>query len=207
MRAISTRDVSLEDLRDLSTKLGPDFALEIDESQRFYKSASPPSWVTLFAQANWWIKVLGVYVGVYIAGIVNEAGKDTWKNRGKILSATVDAGNRVRQFAIALCSLRSQLTPKTRIEIGLPFPDDDEGTRFELVGSDVDELSVQIALFAHYLPQLVDLIHKEKLSRANIVAGIQVLIHPDLSLEVSWHDASLKRQARLLHLSLGTTNT
>ncbi len=43
MRVLSTGDVPLEDLRKLSAELGPDFHVEVDERQMFFKSgaASP----------------------------------------------------------------------------------------------------------------------------------------------------------------------
>ncbi len=163
MRALSTRDISLEDLRNLSAELGPDFEMEIDERQTVLKSAAPPSWVMFFAEADWWIKLLELCAGLYVAEIVKEAAKETWKNRSKILSAAVSGGNRVKQLAVAIGSFRSRLASKTQIVIGLPVPDDYDGTRFELVGTDVDELAVQIALFVHYLPAVVDLIRKEGL--------------------------------------------
>lgn len=117
------------------------------------------------------------------------------------MSVTAAAGNRVKQFAIALASLRNVLASKTVIEIGLPFPDDYDGACLEIVGTDVDELAVQLAVFAHYLPTLVGLIRKEGLSRGTVATGIQLVMLPDLSLEVSWQDGSLKKQTRVLAVS------
>jgi len=200
MRVKSTNDISLEDLRKLGTELGPDFEIVVDESQRFYKSGDAPSWVRFFADADWWIKLLAAYAGLYIAEIVKEAGKDTWKNRSRILSAGIAAGDRVKQFAVALGHLRNRLAQKTRIEIGLPFPDDYDGTSLELVGTSVDELAVQVAVFLHHLPALLDLMRSEGLSRSTVATGLQLLLLPDLSLEVSWQDSSLKKQTRVVRL-------
>src|ERR1017187_10008870 len=80
MRVTWTKDVSLEDLRKLSTELGSDFEIEIDEMPRSYKSAVPPSWVRCYAENSWWIKGLGAYAAIYVAEIVTEAAKNTWKN-------------------------------------------------------------------------------------------------------------------------------
>jgi len=119
---------------------------------------------------------------------VKEAGKDTWKNRAKIWSATVTAVHRVNQFATALGRLRSRLRSKTRIEVGLPVPNGDDGTRLELEGSDVDELALQLALFVHHLPTLLDLMRKEKFDRSSVASGIQLKLLSDASLQVSWQD-------------------
>lgn len=200
MRVKSTEDISLENLRKLGTELGPDFEMVVDESQRFYKSGDAPSWIRFFADADWWIKLLAAYAGLYVAEIVKEAGKDAWKNRSRILPAVIAAGDRVKQFAVALGHLRNRLPQKTRIEIGLPFPDDYDGTSLELFGTSVDELAVQVALFLHHLPALLDLMRSEGLSRSTVATGLQLLLLPDLSLEVSWQGNSLKKQIRLLRL-------
>jgi hypothetical protein len=198
MRVTWTKDVSLEDLRKLGAELGSDFAMEIDGMPRSYKSAAPPSWVRFYAENDWWIKGLGAYAAIYVAELVREAAKDTWKNRRKIVSAAVVAGGRVRQLAVALASLRKRLAPDTRIEIALPFPDDFDGTILELVGTDADELAVECAVFVHYLPALMNLIREEGLSRGSVATGIQLVMLDDLSLEVSWQDGSLQKRTRVL---------
>ena len=198
MRAYSTSDISLEELRELSSELGPDFQVQIDERQMFYKGGVPPSRVAFFANPDWLIQMLELSVGLYVAEIIKEAGKDTWKNRKKIVSA---AGDRIRQFAVALGNLRTRLSSRTRIEIGLPVPDDHDGTRLELVGSDADELAFEIALFVHHLPALIELIQQEELGRGRVAAGIHLQILADASLEVWWQDNdSLEKQVRVLAL-------
>jgi hypothetical protein len=206
MRALSTGDIPLDDLRDLTTQLGPDFGMEIDKRQVVFKSIDPPSWVVFFAEADWWIKVLLASAGLYFAEIVKEAGKDTWKNRAKILSAAAATGDRVRQLAVALASFRRRLAERTRISIGLPTPNDYDGTRFELVGADVDELVVQLAAFVHYLPALAVLMREERLDRVRVATGIRLRMRADFSLEVSWQDSSLKKQTRVLTFDASENN-
>jgi hypothetical protein len=201
MRIKWTRDVSVEELREFSADLGSDFGIAIDERPRVYKGGVPPSWIRLYADADWWIKGLSAYAALYVAEIVKEAAKDTWKNRGKIASAAVATGGRIRQLALALAKLRSRLRPETGIEIGLPFPDDYDGTLFEVTGDDVDELAAQCAVFVHYLPALMKLIREEELGRASVATGIQIAVRADLSLEVSWQDGSLAKQKRVLTLT------
>jgi hypothetical protein len=201
MRIKWTRDIAVEDLRELSTELGSDFGVAIEEMPRIYKGGVPPSWIRLYADADWWIKGLGAYAALYVAEIVKEAAKDTWRNRGKIAAAAVSTGGRVRQLAVALAKLRHRFRPETSIEIGLPFPDDYDGTLLEITGDDADELAAQCAVFVHYLPALLKLIREEGLGRATIATGIQLAVRPDLSLEVSWQDGSLARQVRVLTLT------
>jgi hypothetical protein len=207
MRVKWTEDLPIEDLRNLSTELGSDFGIEIDETPRMRKGGTDlPSWVRFVADAPWWIKLLWAGAAVYFKKIIEEAAKSNWENRSKIISAAVSAavgaGDRVKQFAVALANLRKHLAPNTDIEIALPFPDDYDGTGLVLRGADVDELAVQLAVFVHYLPALEALIRKENLTRGTIATGIQLALLPDLSLKVSWQDnASLEWQTRLLTIS------
>lgn len=41
MRVYSTSDISLQELHAAGNELGPEFQIEVDESQMFYKGAFP----------------------------------------------------------------------------------------------------------------------------------------------------------------------
>jgi hypothetical protein len=127
MRVKWTKDVSLADLLTLRDELGTEFDLHIDETPRLYKS-DVPSWVRFLAEADWYTKVLGGYAALYVAEIVKEAAKETWKSRSKIISEAVGVGNRIKHFATALANLRNRTAPETLLEIVVPFPDDYDGT-------------------------------------------------------------------------------
>ena len=99
MRALFTSDISLTTLQAVSAELSGDFQLEVDESQIFLRSAEPPSWVTFIAEADWWVKAMAAYAALYIAEIVKEAGKDSWKNRAKVAFSS----NRGRRSNQAFC--------------------------------------------------------------------------------------------------------
>ncbi|HEX6284826.1 MAG TPA: hypothetical protein VFZ71_08125, partial [Pyrinomonadaceae bacterium] len=131
---------------------------------------------------------------LYVAEIVKEAGKDTWKHRAKALSAAVAAANLIKRFGTALASLRRRLPSRTRIEIALPIPDDYFCTRVELIGTDADDLAIQTALFVHHLPALVELMRDEQLDRRNVAGGISLTLLPDASLHVRWQDSDTLRE-------------
>ena len=155
----------------------------------------------LFANAEWWVKALGAYAAIYVAEIVKEAAKQTWKDRAKIGAGVAQAGDRIRQLAVALSELRTRLPLITRLDIGLDVPNDYDGTRLELVGSDAEELAVQLALFVNHLPAIANLIRDEKLTKSRVATGIQLVILPDASLEIWWQDGgSLKKETRILPL-------
>lgn len=202
MKAHSTSDVPLDLLRELRDELAPAIELEVGDRQTFFRSAEPPSWVAFLAESEWWVKVLGAYAALYVAEIVKEAAKDTWKARGKAIAAAKVATRGIANLAAKLASLRERLAFRTRIHVGLPFPDEHFATRLEIAGSDAHEIAVQIALFVHYLPALNRLIESERLSDETVATGILLRLLPDASLEVSWSDArSLSPIRRLLSIT------
>ncbi len=205
MHVTYTSDVPLGELRHLSAELGADFGIEIDETSRFYKGGIPPSWIRIFADADVWTKFFGAYVALYVAEIVKEAGKDTWKNRKAVVAAAGGALDRIRQYASALANMRSRLAPQTRIEIALPFPDEYDGTILELVADEANVFAFQLAVFVNYLPAINELIRKEGLSSATVATGIQLSLLADLSLTARWQDASLSWQTRTLTLDIDQT--
>jgi hypothetical protein len=201
MRAVSTSDVPLEILRELSRDLSPDFELDVDGGQFSTKSPEAPSWVTFLANADWWIKVLAAYAAVYVVEIVKEAGRDTWKNRGKAVAAGVVAGKGSKKLTSSIVKFRQRLLPTTRLRIALPIPNDHFATSLDLLGADPIDLEFQVALFVHHLPALTALIQSEQLEGGRVLVGINLKILPDASLEVSWMDKKhFEQQRRVLPL-------
>jgi hypothetical protein len=117
---VSTSDVPLGALYRVASKLGPEFEVAVDESQVSLRSNDPPSWVTFLAEASWWTQLLSAYAALYVAELVKEAAKETWRSRQKALIIAKAAGNRLRQLADSIADLRSRLSAPTTLGIGLP---------------------------------------------------------------------------------------
>lgn len=201
MRALATSDVPLERLRELSRDLSPDFELEVDEHQVVLMSAGPPSWVTFLANADWLIKGLAASAALYVAEIIKEAAKETWRNRDKALAAGVAASKGITRLANSIANFRQSLSPRTKVLIGLPIPDDYFGTTLELIGLDPIDLELQIALFVHHLPALTALIRSESLEHGRVLGGVHLKLLQDSTLEVSWMDRdSFEQHRRVLPL-------
>ncbi len=204
MKVQSTSDVSLEMLYELRTELSPDLELAVDERQIHLKSVESPSWITFLAEADWWVKIFAVYSALYVAELVKEAAKDTWKNRGRALSAVTATASEIKKLASGIARLRQRLSPKTRIRIALPIPSDYFSTSLELVGSEADELALHIALFVYHLPALMALIESEGLGKGRLLGAVQLKLLQNASLEVSWIDAqSTSRRRTVLSLTDG----
>lgn len=187
MRVVSTRDVPLEVLNDLKTELGDDFALEIGDRVTLL-SAEPPSWITLISESNWWVNVLAAYVAVYVAAIVKEAGKDTWKNRGKALAVLRPSSDKIKKLATAVARALSRLQPNTRAIVGTPIPNEVYSTQLSLTPGDENDLAVEIAMFVYFLPALTDLLKTEGFGSGKTSGWVGLKLLHDGSLEVKWFD-------------------
>jgi hypothetical protein len=201
MRIISTSDVPLENLREFAGDLSPEFDVHVDASQVFLRTAEPPSWVALLAEANWWVKLLAGYAALYVAELVKEAAKDTWRHRGKAVAVAAVAGGQLRRLASSIAALRRRLAPRTTVGIGLPVPNEFFSTRLALDGEDPDALVAQLALFIHHIPALAELITRHELAEGRAATGVFLALRDDGSLLVSWHDRdTLEMREHILSL-------
>lgn len=192
----STSDVSLATLEDFNAELPTELRGEIVSSQIYLRSADPPSWVTFLADADWWIKALAAWVALYVAEIAKEAGKDTWKNRGRLLAAGRRLGARATSaFARSISRLAGRLEARTELWIGVPVPDYFFSTTIRLDGQDPHDVTLTLAAFILHLPALIELINEQNL-QDNAASGVLLVIRDDMSLEVSWANAETLRPER-----------
>src|SRR5688572_16624885 len=84
---LSTGDIPLETLESVFAEGSTAGLIEVDESQYFFKSVEPPSWVQLIASIEAWQALLGAGLSVYVSSLLAEAGKETWKDRKDIYKA------------------------------------------------------------------------------------------------------------------------
>lgn len=203
MRIISTADVSLDSVRELANDLGTELPTEVDESQIFMRSTEPPSWVSLLADADVWVKLLGAYAALFVAELVKEAAKDTWRNRGKAVAGAgaILVRGQLRRLATAIAALRKRLSQRTSIGVGLPVPNDYFSTRLALEGGDPDLLCAQLALFVHHLPAISALVEEHGLAEGGAATGLFLALQDDGSILVSWHDPkTLEIRRKILSL-------
>ena len=195
----STSDVSLSSLRQHAAGLPTDWCAEVDDSQLFFKAMEVPSWVSVVAEAPWWAQFLAASASVYVSGIIAEAGKDTWKNRGKIASALTNAPSAIKTFVHFLISAREAGDTRTFVTLGIPFPDEYNTAHLKLDYSTQEELEFLVALFVHHLPTLEELWRKEGLLDKRPVGGMALQFGNDCSMLVSWLDReSLTTHERVL---------
>jgi hypothetical protein len=204
MKIVSTSDVPLEGLRRFAAKLDPDLEPEVDQRQVFLRSVEPPSWVALLAEASWWQQVLGGAATLYVAELIKEAAKETWRNRAKTIAVAKDSVARLWELAEAIVSWRREQSALTTLGIGLPVPNQFFSTKLVLEGSNASELVAELALFAHHMPALAGLIAEHGLAKDNAATGVSLRLRNDGALLVSWHDPhTLRIQEHTLELRPG----
>ena len=192
----------LELFRD---EMRPEFEVVVDDRAIFLRSAEPPSWIQLFADAQWWVKALGAYAALYVSELVKESAKETWRHRAKMARASVAAGNRILRIARSLKKLQGELPDRTDLVLGLPVPDDHFGVRFVVFGRDEDLLAAEIALFVRHLPAIERLVEDEGLRLGKVVGAVNLQLREDGTLHVGWMDRErLNLEERILVLPNGT---
>jgi hypothetical protein len=81
-------------------------------------------WVALLADADVWVKALGAYAALFVAEIVKEAAKDTWRNRAKAAAIGSATFGLLGKMASSITLLKRRLADRTSVAIGLPIPND-----------------------------------------------------------------------------------
>lgn len=208
MRVIATGDIDRKRLETFVSDLEGALDVQLDGRTKMFKSLEPPSFIDFFATAPWWVQGLGALAAAYVAGLAEEAGKQTWKERARLVRAVVDANNKIARLARALNKLRSGGRSDTKLGLALPVPDDYFGTRVELLGKDDDVIAAEIALFVHHLPKLEQLIEAEGLKAGRATGPVILMIEDDASMRVHWMDRkSLDVQERRLSFEGGASSS
>jgi hypothetical protein len=192
----STRDVPLEALYELKHELGSEFALDVDEGQIVLKSAEPPSWVTFLAKPDWWLHLLEAAAALYMAEIIKQTAKHSWRHRAKAWAAVGGVGNRIKKLADGIVRLRHKTSQRTGVGVGLPVPDEHFPSCLYLEEAGPEELAVQIALFIHHLPALKSLIAEERLDQGRVLGGICLRLLEEGTMEVTWMDKEPMRLSK-----------
>jgi hypothetical protein len=188
LTVLATGDVDEKVLQSLLSDLQPEITLAIDERRVVLKSAEPPSWISLIAAADWWIQVLGAYAALYIAEIVKEAGKETWRNRAKALVPFRASSDLIKKLAHGISAALERMKPAAHAVVAIPFPDEIYTTSLQLSSQEEADIAVDLSIFVHHMPQLAALLTEGGLKQTQVVGWVHLRILDDGSLEVSWMD-------------------
>lgn len=160
----------------------------------FFKSLDAPSWVRLIAELSWWQQGLAASATLYVAELLKEAAKDTWKSRAKAAAVAGRAAQQVKQLAAAVWRLKSRLSSRTEVVVCIPEPDEYFGAQFSLHLDDQSVAELELALFVHHLPTVSRLISEYKAMGVTAATGYFLELQDNASLLVWWFDSkTLKR--------------
>lgn len=202
MRIMSTDDLPIELIESFRSELPEEFSVELTEGRIALCSVEPPSWISLIANAEWWQQSLLAYSALYLAEIVKEAGKETWKSRAKAISILVTGKNNIRKMALAIWRFKSKLPRRTQIYASLPEPNQFLGSRLLISGKDTGLIELEIALFVHHLPHVSALVERHKAENTRPVSGYFLKILGNGDLQVEWCDAgSLENYSSIMSLN------
>lgn len=183
----STGDVSLATLQRLFLDEPLAELTEIDERQYFFKSLDAPSWVQIIAGVDAWQALLGAGLSIYVTGVLSEAGKDSWKNRGKAYKAIKSGSQLLLQLARRIVTLQNLLNPETRIEIGLPISDGNYSALLPITANGVEAVEQQLAQFSAHCAALREIFDREDF---NAVGWVILSLSDNGDLLVQWMDAA-----------------
>ena len=197
MKITSTQDVSLPSLQAAAdSSLPASWKVDVDDSQVFLRAYEAPSWVSIAASAPWWVQMLGTAASVYIAGILSEAGKDTWKNRGRLAAFVKQANSAVVHIATFAIQTRIAGNERTFVRLEVPLENGFDSVGLKLEYQTQDELEFEIALFVHYAPQIESLLQQTRVQGNRTVGGVNAEFGKnDYSMLLTWLDReSLERK-------------
>lgn len=199
MKVVSTFDIDAEVVTSSAKRLRDELGIEVDQRRITLLSSDVPSWVIFLADLDWWIKGFGLFATLYVTEIVKAAGKSTWSAIANKLTTPKD--NKVARLADNLSELKAKLPEKTKLKIGLPFPNDRFATQLTLNGTDATTIAIEVGLFLHHLPSFAELVESEKFTEETVETAIFLSLNTDGSLEVSWFDSeSSQKEVRTLPL-------
>jgi hypothetical protein len=188
MKILSTADIPLIRLKEAAFTLPEDWDIEIENAQSQFRSMDVPSWVSIVAESPWYVQLFAASVSVYFSGILSEAGKDTWKNRGVVVDAIKRAPTAISKLAKFIISAGALGSDKTFVTLAIPFLDEYNTIRLKLDFVSQEELEVLIAAFVHHLPALQALLESKELLDDDPVGGMQLELGDDYSMLVTWMD-------------------
>jgi hypothetical protein len=201
MKITATDDVPDDALQEFRSSFESD-VLAPEGGRFFFKSLDAPSWVHVIASLEWWQQALSAAAALYIAEIVKEAAKETWKSRAKILSSAVKSCVEIKNFAGRVAHFKTRLAARTEVVIGLPQPRDYDGTHLTLTAEDPGVVEIELALFVHYLPAVALFLAGQKTKGTSAATGYFLEIRPNADLLIWWFDnESCKRNEVLISVA------
>ena len=202
MKIISTSDVADESLEQFRDQLRGDLDVDLADGKVALLSLEPPSWVSLLAETERWQQGLAAAAALYVAELLKEGAKETWRSRSKAIAALAGSTNRLAKLAASVVRLKQAGRADTSISISLPEPDAFFAAKLPLSASDFELTQLELALFVHHLSAISRLIETHRAEQTRPLTGYFLSLLTNGDLQVSWFEGqSLEPSVVLLPFS------
>lgn len=201
LHLLSTDDIPQRDVEKLLDALRRTVDVVPRETRLSLRSLEAPSWIRLIGESDWWVQLFAGVAALYVAELVKEAAKETWKVRARLVAGVGELGSRFRALALSLFEFKNDAAEQLEVVVGLPEPNEYFGVQLQINGSDPLEVEFELALFVHYLPAVKALLKSNAERGTHAATGYFLQIEQDGDLAVSWFDANtLERREALISL-------
>jgi hypothetical protein len=175
MKLIVTADIPPDVRQELHDGWQPLGSLE-QAGEVFLKSAEPPSFIQIMADALQWLSPLKVAATIFLSQLAKEAATDIYKNKQQIGRALANAAAApLRLAAAALKRARESSLRPPGLVVGLPIPDDYFGTALWLPGDSEEDIAWLVARFV-VRAQIIEQLIQAEISAGRLPLGrVQVI--------------------------------
>jgi hypothetical protein len=181
----STEDLALPLLKSVFDESPWDGIVQVEEGQMCFRSAEPPSWMTLVASLQWWQALLGAGLGIAATTFVTEATKDAWKQRSRGVSAAKGGVQALASLATKIVALRGVGWPNTRVQIGIPMQNEFFPAILDVSSGSPAEIKARLAAFCIHAPAILKLTEDELFDP---VGSPVMQLRDTGDLEIRWMD-------------------
>lgn len=142
---------------------------------------------------------LGAGVVAYLTSIANEAGKTTWQNRSKLLSAIMNTPTKLAELAGKVVKLQRLVdNAATHVEVGAPIGSGAYSAFFRIDGTSPEEVELQLVNLALHATSLNQLLNREGFAA---VGWVTITENEQGSLVARWMDqTSLEIREEILEI-------
>lgn len=164
----------------------------VDESQFFFKSSDPPSWVQLVASLPWWGQLGAFGTSVVVSGYLKEAGSSIWKNQPAFTKLTSE---KLWLLASKVVTLQQMIPPNTKIKIGFPIQDRYFPVDFILRDITIDSVAFHIAALCYHQAEIETFTNSFEFNPARAGGWMELL--NDGTIILQWQEnLTLEKRSR-----------
>ena len=203
MRVLANAEIPASAMAAFKNELEGVIGVDDTSDRVMQLSLDPPAWINLVERTELWHAAFGAVAAVYVAELVKEAAKATWKVAALTVSAAAGAATKLAKLGAGSLALKLSLGERSEVHISIPQTNEYFSARLNLSTDSPEVLQAELALFVTHLPAVVALAGQHKTDNSPPATGYFLSINEDLSLSIVWFDGkSLERNELQIPLAL-----